>query len=99
MDEFVKLKDGTLVHAQCTWGIGPDVLLDMYRNEGAESWFVDLTSEEAIQLANHLLVGARAAQRLDKSTEGYFVAREEKEKAPPAVKPEEPWNYNGQASY
>ena len=58
-------------NASCTWGDGPDVLLVHKKNEKCRKSY-DLTKEEAIQLANRLLVAASIAGNMDDSVEEYF---------------------------
>ncbi len=55
----------------CTWGEGPDVILHIKRSKlhvntwGANFVPLDLTSEEAIRLGEHLIMSGKRAIELD----------------------------------
>jgi len=53
------------VKASCTWGDGPDVLLNI------QDTLYDLTSEQAKRLANELLQAAQNADELDSTAKNH----------------------------
>lgn len=77
------------VHATCTWGHGPDVVLDVtdhifilyehptmegFRHGTVKRGSTDLTADEAIRLGNELVNAALHAKELEQSAKDFFEA-------------------------
>ena len=62
--------------AECTWGDGPDVLL-VIESIGRKTYYFDLTSKEAKELANQLLMASSVAKEMDESLIEYFDTHEQ----------------------
>lgn len=78
-----KLETGDKVHLSCTWGDGPDVCVNIYRNPfEINNWPkgfipIDLTGDEAIAIGCTLIQIGEQAKKIDCS---YYYCMKNKEK-------------------
>jgi hypothetical protein len=54
------------IKVNCTWGDGPDVLLQLFTKDGTRITSFDLTSEEALDLAVDLEKAAEWAKQMER---------------------------------
>lgn len=74
------------IHVDCTWGDGPDVAMNLHPSEEEQKGIkmfsddlipIDLTVEEARELAGKLLMSAMQADLLEQAASSHYVEKEE----------------------
>jgi len=75
---------GVKIAVACTWGDGPDVLINVHDHRVSTKGFtpgfygMDLTGDQAIQMGEALIAAGKKAHDWDKTLAAYYECREQK---------------------
>jgi len=91
--ELTEKQDDSEIKVECTWGEGPDVLVsiknhpmilasdvinkDRFTHGVVKDAWLDLTQEQARNLANELLIASEYAKALEDSAKEFFSLQEQ----------------------